>query len=536
MKRFLCLLISIVLILSFCPVTFAAETVTPYAPDWIPESEYIIFPDTIAYEPEVWDMILEYRDLAATTSSGREGGRVIELHNALTRLKNNDPGIHYELGLCNYGWALRNKPIFTSESYFLTARGAFAPGTDEWRVLTELRARAIVWGSGSSSGDERSLLMRTLVELQTLYPDFNRFEFLKHPDFDNFRKFSQNEIVTSIYVTVDGTLVTFDVIPQIIGGRTLVPIRAVCERIGADVGWDEATQTATITRAATEIALTIDSAAAYVNGTPHTLDTAPALIGGRTMLPIRFIMEQLCQKVEWDEKNQSIYITENMDFAGDSNMREWMLGMGAVLAAVNNRDPYSIGMYSRSASGTTFARNTLSGSWGCDSREDVLFQIDAIRDFGHNNNFLFDAALARSFTAEDYAYILENATGMDKYMWPLVVALDKKWGDRGIAAWDWFRSSHLAGWGYLAGYLTLEEAYRLAEPAATLVRKTFSSWDEATENYLDGYAYWGRIDVSKANNDFARRTAIYERLKDEQAQNGLLFDPAVWDGPVRGVQ
>ena len=37
------------------------------------------------------------------------------------------------------------------------------------------------------------------------------------------------------------------------------------------------------------------------------------------------------------------------------------------------------------------------------------------------------------FTAEEYALILENATGADKYMWPLVVALDEKWGDRGIA-------------------------------------------------------------------------------------------------------
>ena len=341
---------------------------------------------------------------------------------------------------------------------------------------------------------------------------------------------------TSISVIVDGARVTFDVMPQIVGGRTLVPIRAVCERIGADVGWDEASQTATITRAATEITLTIDSATAYVNGVAHTLDTAPALIGGRTMLPIRFVVEQLYQSVEWDEINKTIYITEDMEFAGDSNMKEWMLGMGAILAAVNNRDPYSIGMSARSASSTTYARNTLKGSWGCNNREDVLFQIEAIRDLGHNNNFLFDAALARSLTAEEYAYILENATGMDKYMWPLVVALDEKWGEKGVAAWDWFRSSHLAGWGYLAGYLTLEEAYKLAEPAATLVRNTFSSWDEATENYLDGYAYWGRIDTSQTNNDFARRTAIYERLKGAQEEKGLLFDPAVWDGPVRGVK
>ena len=533
MKSFMFSLLSIILLLSIHPVAFTTDAVEPFAPDWIPENEYIIFPDTIAYEPDIWAMILAYRELAATTDSGRVSGRVNELHNTLTSLRYGDPGIHYELGLCNYCWFLRGKPTTFSDGYFFTARSAFVPGTDEWRTLTEMRARSITWSTGS--GFDRNLLMTTLTELQTFYPDFDRFDFLKHPDFDHVRTTPNFEIISSTYVVVDGSLVTFDVIPQVIGGRTLVPIRAVCERIGADVIWDADTQTAQITRAATTISLTIDSSTAYVNGLPYKLDTAPALIDGRTMLPIRFIMEQLCQKVEWNDNNKTIYIMEDIDFAAGSNIKEWMLGMGAILSAANNRDPYSIGMNTRSASGTEYARNVLSDSWGCFNRNDVILQISSIRDFGHNKSFLFDAAMARSFTPEEYASILKNATGMDKYMWPLVVALDEKWGDKGIAAWDWFRSSHLAGWGYLAGYLTLEEAYKLAEPAAVLVRNTFSSWDEAIENYLDGYAYWGRIDISQENNSFARRTAIYERLKSEQEQKGLLFDPAVWDGPVRSV-
>ena len=94
---------------------------------------------------------------------------------------------------------------------------------------------------------------------------------------------------------------------------------------------------------------------------------------------------------------------------------------------------------------------------------------------------------------------------------------------------------HLAGWGYLAGYLELEEVYLLVEPVAQRLKDTFSSWDEATENYMDGYAYWSRTDISKENTVYKQRLQIYETLKSEQAVNGLLFNPDVWTQPVKGI-
>lgn len=46
---------------------------------------------------------------------------------------------------------------------------------------------------------------------------------------------------------VDGNKLTLDVPPQIINGRTMVPVRFISEGLGADVGWDGATKTVTIT-------------------------------------------------------------------------------------------------------------------------------------------------------------------------------------------------------------------------------------------------------------------------------------------------
>jgi hypothetical protein len=90
----------------------------------------------------------------------------------------------------------------------------------------------------------------------------------------------------------------------------------------------------------------------------------------------------------------------------------------------------------------------------------------------------------------------------------------------------------------MAGYISAKEAYILFEPTAKNLRKTFSSWDEATENYLDGYAYWGRIDINEESNNFVKRKQMYEDLKMEEKidPRGLLFDPKVWDEPVKGIE
>ena len=41
-----------------------------------------------------------------------------------------------------------------------------------------------------------------------------------------------------IDVTVGGKIINFDVKPQIINGRTMVPLRAILEALGASVGWN----------------------------------------------------------------------------------------------------------------------------------------------------------------------------------------------------------------------------------------------------------------------------------------------------------
>lgn len=90
--------------------------------------------------------------------------------------------------------------------------------------------------------------------------------------------------VNAVELYVDTELVQTDVPPQLVSGRTLVPMRAIFEYLGAEVTWDNDTRTATGTLDDTVVIIQIDNTTAYVNGVPYTLDVPAQIIGNRTMV------------------------------------------------------------------------------------------------------------------------------------------------------------------------------------------------------------------------------------------------------------
>ena len=347
---------------------------------------------------------------------------------------------------------------------------------------------------------------------------------------------------SDIRVYLDGMWLDKGVTPVIRNGYTLLPIRSIAEAMGADVQWDETTRTTTLIRAGDEIKLTIGENIAVINGEEVPLEVGAALINGMTMLPLRFVAERFSQIVGYSPEERAIYIAEDMSFDEDGDFVQWMLGCGAILAKVNDLDPLYIGMthrawglsseykttYSSNPLSKSRGRRMLSGSWDCSSREELVELIVKMTLAGHNESFLYDVELINMLSDKEYNELLGELQGIDKFMWPYVKAMGEKWGEVGIGAWDWFRVLHLAGWGYTAGYLELSEAYTLTKPAIAFLKNYFSSWDEATENYMDGYAYWSRTDVTEAGTDYHKRLEIYEDLKSDPATKDILFDPAVW--------
>jgi len=103
-----------------------------------------------------------------------------------------------------------------------------------------------------------------------------------------------------IKVQVDGTPVYFaNTQPQYVNGRVLVPLRGVFEQMGANVFWNQQSHIVTATRAGTDVELTIGNRTATINGSPVTLDVPALVVGGSTMVPIRFVSEALGAQVGW---------------------------------------------------------------------------------------------------------------------------------------------------------------------------------------------------------------------------------------------
>lgn len=110
--------------------------------------------------------------------------------------------------------------------------------------------------------------------------------------------------VNNQYMVVDGATVLIDgnrgTVPVIIDNRMLLPIRAIIENLGGKVLWDESTMTMTAELNGTVVNMTINSNVAYVNGQVKYLDVPTQTINGRTMVPVRFIMENLGGSVIWN--------------------------------------------------------------------------------------------------------------------------------------------------------------------------------------------------------------------------------------------
>jgi len=107
---------------------------------------------------------------------------------------------------------------------------------------------------------------------------------------------------------LNGMQLQMDVAPEIVAGRTFVPIRLVAETFGAEVGWDGNLREVTIKQDTKVIKLKIGSKTATIDGKSYELEAAPYIKSGRTMVPIRFISEALGLSVYWEPQRQLVYI------------------------------------------------------------------------------------------------------------------------------------------------------------------------------------------------------------------------------------
>lgn len=115
-----------------------------------------------------------------------------------------------------------------------------------------------------------------------------------------------------IKVTFNGANIEFDQPPILRDGRTLVPMRAIFEAMGAEVDWDGETETVWANKGDIVIALQIYNNLMFKNDGTKTeqieLDVPACIENSRTLVPVRAISEAFGAEVDWDGETQTVII------------------------------------------------------------------------------------------------------------------------------------------------------------------------------------------------------------------------------------
>jgi multiple sugar transport system substrate-binding protein len=131
--------------------------------------------------------------------------------------------------------------------------------------------------------------------------------------------------------TVNGTATMLEQGALIKNGRTLVPLRFIVEAMGATLVWDAVTKTANITLADNKIALTIDKTVAKVNGYDVILDAPAAIINSKTVVPMRFVAESMGATIAWNATLQKVTVQFSMDWLTNKAIVPFWEAMAAAL-------------------------------------------------------------------------------------------------------------------------------------------------------------------------------------------------------------
>lgn len=137
-----------------------------------------------------------------------------------------------------------------------------------------------------------------------------------------------------IGIRINNAFLYSDVKPVLEDGRTLLPMRAIFEALGAQVSWNEESKTAEAKIGEVTIRLTENSKTAYVNGGATELDVPTKILDGRFVVPVRFVAEASGAKVEWDRFARIVDITVSK--SGASKPGVFRDGIAKIIGCTSN--------------------------------------------------------------------------------------------------------------------------------------------------------------------------------------------------------
>lgn len=119
-----------------------------------------------------------------------------------------------------------------------------------------------------------------------------------------------NSAYASIGIKINNQVLNTDVEPQIVNGRTMVPVRAIFEGIGANVEWNPSSKTITGKKDNTTIVMQIGDNIMTINNKTVEMDSAAMIIDERTYAPARYVAEAFGYEVSWNSELKEVYIND----------------------------------------------------------------------------------------------------------------------------------------------------------------------------------------------------------------------------------
>lgn len=167
-----------------------------------------------------------------------------------------------------------------------------------------------------------------------------------------------------IAVMLDGEFIEFDVQPAMINDRTMVPVRAIFEALGATVDWVEETETVVSKLGETEISLKINDKILTKNGEAIELDVPAQLVGTRTLVPVRAISEAYGCYVSWNQWNNTVIITSDLNKTAIATVNDEAITVGYFNFVLSQVEAYAMQSFNCSAEDLKNIWNSSLGTTG----------------------------------------------------------------------------------------------------------------------------------------------------------------------------
>lgn len=349
-------------------------------------------------------------------------------------------------------------------------------------------------------------------------------------------------------VEVDGQGKTIDVAPTLIGGRAMVPLRFLAESLGAQINFDPTDRKITYQLGSVQLTLWVDRTDAIVNGQSKTLDVPPTIVGGRALVPLRFVSENLGAQVQFDAATR----TATVNYSGGSQQvkdatyyrklgdaaldhGDYDAAIAAYVEALNLKPDFvhgynGLGMaYQRKGDYDRALRNYTRA---LALRQDAVIYTNragAYYDEGDYDNAIADATQAIALKA-DYAaaYAMRGDAYYAQHDWATAVsdythAITLKPGnavyltDRGSAYYH--QDQAALALTDLKAALQLSPRYARAWNMAGLVVSNQKLWDDAIRFFTEAINiqpaaayFYNRGDAYKGKGDSAAAIADYQQV------------------------